>query len=95
MCVSKARIGTYICDLPASDMKAVDEALAKTVGLMGYHAALSKKLNDRSNYINRLKQERNTAQDTLAEICDLFQLGADMDIVTFLTDLKNNLDNLP
>ena len=95
MCVSKARIGTYICDLPASDMKAVDEALAKTVGLMGYHAALSKKLNDRSNYINRLKQERNTAQDTLAEICDLFQLDADMDIVTFLTDLKNNLDNLP
>lgn len=95
MCVSKARIGTYICDLPASDMKAVDEALAKTVGLMGYHAALSKKLNDRSNYINRLKQERNTAQDTLAEICDLFQLDVDMDIVTFLTDLKNNLDNLP
>lgn len=32
MCVSKSRLGTYICDLPASDMKKVDEALAKQWG---------------------------------------------------------------
>lgn len=42
MCVSKARIGDYICTLSDADMKKVDEALAKTVGLMGKYSDLSK-----------------------------------------------------
>ena len=53
MCVSKSRLGTYICDLPASDMKKVDEALAKTMGLIGYYADLNKKLSDK---LPKLKQ---------------------------------------
>lgn len=65
-CVSKSRLGTYICDLPASDMKKVDEALAKTMVLIGYYADLNKKLSDKYIYF-QIKAERNTAQDTLKE----------------------------
>ena len=74
MCVSKSRLGTYICDLPASDMKKVDEALAKTMGLIGYYADLNKKLSDKLTYISKIKAERNTAQDTLKEIYSVLGL---------------------
>lgn len=46
MCVSKARIGTYICNLSSADMKSVDIALARAVNLMGYYSDLSKKTLD-------------------------------------------------
>ncbi len=94
MCVSKARIGTYICDLSPSDMKSVDEALAKALGLIGYYSSLSKKLDDKLNYINKIKQERNAAQDSLSEIRNLFQLSEDEDIISFLAHLKKNIDTL-
>lgn len=93
MCVSKARIGNYICDLSLDDMKAVDEALAKTVGVMVYYSILSKKLNDKLNYIARIKQERNTAQDSLSEIRNLFHIGPDEDVVSSLKNIKKQLDN--
>lgn len=93
MCVSKARIGNYVCDLSPGDMKAVDEALAKTVGLMGYYSDLCKKLNDKLNYIARIKKARNDAQDSISEIRRIFHLGSDEDVVTFLENLKKHLDN--
>lgn len=93
MCVSKARIGNYICDLSPSDMKAVDEALAKTAGLMVYYSDLSKKLNDKVSYISRIRQERNIAQDSLSEIRNLFHIETDEDVVEFLKNVKKQLDN--
>lgn len=93
MCVSKARIGDYICDLPLFDMKAIDEALAKTLGLMKYYSDLSQKLNEKLIYIEKLKQQRNTAQDHLSAISGLFQLNTDEDLIIFFEDLKKNLDN--
>lgn len=56
MCVSKSRLGTYICDLPASDMKKVDEALAKTMGLIGYYADLNKSFLINLHIFPKLKQ---------------------------------------
>lgn len=93
MCVSKARIGNYICDLSPGDMKAVEESLAKTIGVMKYYSELSKKLKDKLNYINRIKEERNAAQDSISEIRNLFQLDKDADVITFLKDLKKDIDN--
>lgn len=92
MCVSKARIGDYICTLSDADMKKVDEALAKTVGLMGKYSDLSKKLNDKLNYIAKLRQERNAAQDELIAVRSLFQLEPDADLFSFLESMKKNLD---
>lgn len=68
MCVSKARLGEYICDLPSADMKAIDESLAKTMDLMRYYANIKQKLADKLKYVEKIKAERNDAQDTLKEV---------------------------
>lgn len=51
-----------------SEMKKIDEALAKTVDVMKYYADVSKKLANRKSYIERIKNERNQAQDELTEL---------------------------
>ena len=88
----ESRLGTYICDLPASDMKKVDEALAKTMGLIGYYADLNKKLSDKLTYISKIKAERNTAQDTLKEIYSVLGLEETGDTTELLDYLKNHID---
>lgn len=59
---------------------------------MGYYSDLSKKLDNKLDYIIRIKQDRNTAQDTLTEIRSLFQLDSDTDLLVFLKNLKSDLD---
>lgn len=92
MCVSKARLGAYIGTLSASDMRAIDEAIAKTTGLMSYYADVKKQLNDKLTYIERIKAERNEAQDTLVEICSLLGLGEAPDKEELLVILKKHID---
>ncbi len=70
-CVSKARLGDFVAKLSSADMKAIDNALAKTTGLLPHYASLESKLNDKVNYITRLKSDRNEAQDDLKRICTL------------------------
>lgn len=93
MCVSKARLGNLVCTLPASDMKLIDEAIAKTVGLMGYYADLTRKLNDKLSYIDRIKDERNKAQDELAEIRGKLGLFVDESLIDFIIEMKKTIDN--
>lgn len=89
MCISKARLGDYVADIATADMKKVDEALAKTVSLMPYYASLTKKLEDKIQYSNKLKAERNMAQDDLKRICDF--VGAD-DVQSAILKIKEILD---
>ena len=86
MCVSKARLGAYVGTLSASDMRAIDEAIAKTTGLMSYYADV------KLTYIERIKAERNEAQDTLVEICSLLGLGEAPDKEELLVILKKHID---
>ena len=67
-CVSKARLGNLVCTLTPADMRKVDEAVAKSIELMPYYADLTQKLNDKLAYIERIKADRNSAQDKLKEI---------------------------
>ena len=67
MCISKARLGDYIGTLSKVDMKEIDKAMAKTVGLMRYYSELNKQLNDKLEYISKIKENRNKAQDELAD----------------------------
>lgn len=67
-CVSKARLGDKITKLSKDDMKKVDVALAKTTGLMKYYSDLDKKLFDKLEYIERIKKDRNKAQDFIKEL---------------------------
>lgn len=73
-CISKARLGDYVATLSSADMKAIDNALAMTTGLLPHYTTLESKLNDKMTYIEKLKADRNAAQDDLKQICKL--LGA-------------------
>lgn len=94
MCVSKARLGDFVCTLPASDMRAIDEAIAKTVDLMGYYSDMSKRLNDKLNYISQIKEDRNKAQDELKELRGILELPEKESIVNYITEMKKAIDNL-
>lgn len=91
MCVSKARLGDFVCALPSSDMKLIDEAIARTVDLMGYYADITQKLNDKLNYIARLKTDRNKAQDELAEIRKELGLTKDESLLNRISEMKKLL----
>lgn len=89
LCVSKARLGDYICDLSNEDMKRVDGAVAKSIGIMHYYSSSEKKLKDKLVYIEKLKSDRNQAQDTLADIRKLIESNVGTD--NLLEKIKNML----
>ena len=74
-CISKARLGNHIATLSNAEMKQIDKALAMSTGLLVHYTALESKLNDKMNYITKLKTDRNAAQDDLKEICKLLGVG--------------------
>ncbi len=84
MCVSKARLKDYICSLPMTDMKKIDKAIAKTVGLFSYYLDLKKRLNDKLNYIPKIKDQRNKAQDELSEIRKILELSDDISLKEYI-----------
>ena len=90
MCVSKARLGDYVCDLPPADMKAIEIALARTVDLMKHYADLENKYKDKLNYIAVIKEARNVAQDELSSIRDELGIPPDASIIAALKELKAN-----
>ena len=86
MCISKARLGDYVATLSNAEMRSIDEALAKSVGLMPHYAAITQKLNDKLSYIAKIKAERNTAQDELSEICSLLGVSDAKNAIAKLQD---------
>ena len=73
-------------------MKKIDEAIAKTVGLMGYYSDLNKRLDDKLQYISKIKEERNIAQDELAELRKILELSDDISLTEYITKIKINID---
>lgn len=64
-CVSKARLGNYIADLTANEMKAVDKAISLSLGINHYYQTLLNLYNDKIKYIDKLKSNRNALQADL------------------------------
>lgn len=93
LCVSKARLGDFIGSLSKADMKKIDEALAKTIDLMGYYSDITKRLNDKLEYISKIKDERNKAQDELNELRKILELSKDESIKEHIAKMKNAIDN--
>ena len=88
MCVSKARLGNYICDLSAGDMKLIDEALAKTVDLMKYYANMQTQYNSKVQHLAIVKNARNQAQDELKAIRNELGISEAEDILEAIKRLK-------
>ena len=93
MCVSKARLGDLVGSLSKADMKKIDEAIAKAVDLMGYYSDLTKRLNDKLEYISKIKEERNKAQDELEDLRKTLGLSQDESLKEYIVKMKNAIDN--
>ena len=93
MCVSKARLGDFVGSLSKADMKKIDEAISKTVDLIGYYSDLTKRLNDKLEYIFKIKEERNKAQDELEELRKTLELSQDESLKEHIVKMKNAIDN--
>ena len=68
VCVIKARLGDLIGRLSNSDMKMIDQSIAKSVNLMHYYAKLQSQIQTKDAYIQKIKLSRNIAQDKLRDI---------------------------
>ncbi|MCM1143275.1 MAG: type II toxin-antitoxin system PemK/MazF family toxin [Blautia sp.] len=64
-CVSKARLGDFITDLSAEEMKAVDKAISLSLGINHYYQTLQNIYNDKLQYIEKLKNNRTLLQADL------------------------------
>ncbi|MEG1958155.1 MAG: type II toxin-antitoxin system PemK/MazF family toxin [Lachnospiraceae bacterium] len=74
LCVSKARLGDLICNISPTEMKLIDESIAKTLGIMKYYADIKAQLDDKLQFISKIKAERNTAQDCILQIREILQI---------------------
>lgn len=70
-CVSKSRLENYITMLSKEEMKEIDEAIAISLDLMHYYAKVKNSLEDKINYIQKIKLERNEAQDQIKELLEI------------------------
>lgn len=75
-CVSKARLGDYITDLTADEMKTIDKAISLSLDTNHYYQTLQNMYNDKLQYIEKLKNSRATLQadlETKQQRIDEFQ----------------------
>ena len=92
LCVSKARLGDLVTTLPAADMKKIDEAIAKSVDLMRYYADIEKQLKDKLEYIEKVKEQRNKAQDELKAIRQLLDFSESDSVIETIKELQKKID---
>ena len=57
ICVSKARLGSYITTISKTEMKKIDTQLASILDLFGYYKKIEKQLQDKNMYIEKLKKK--------------------------------------
>lgn len=75
-CISKARLGDYITNLTADEMKTVDKAISLSLDTNHYYQTLRNMYNDKLQYIEKLKNSRATLQadlETKQQCIDEFQ----------------------
>lgn len=67
VCISKARLGDYVAKLEPTEMEAVDEAIAISLGIKGHYDKLGNILKDKLTYIDKLKQKIKDLEDQLVQ----------------------------
>lgn len=60
VCISKARLGDYRCDLTTDEMKEIDKAIAISVDVKRHYDTLTNILNDKLDYIKKLQNKIKT-----------------------------------
>ncbi len=95
LCVSKARLADFICTLPGAKMREIDRSLAISLELMKYYQAEVEKYEKLKRYTERVKSQRNQAQDQLAQVRLLTAQQEGGQQEDFLEQLKKLLDSGP
>ncbi|MGL6106660.1 type II toxin-antitoxin system PemK/MazF family toxin [Romboutsia sp.] len=85
--VSKIRLGDKICALNNDDINKIDKAIAYSLEIYKHYDKLKKKNDKNLLYIEKVKQERNIAQDSLKDILNTLGV-ADID------EAKSKIANL-
>lgn len=91
VCISKARLGDLITSLPDAQMKKIDRSIAISLELLKYHSEELQKYARLKAYSDKLKAERNAAQDKLHQISALIETQKEWD-EDFLQKLREILD---
>ena len=91
LCVSKARLENYITALPTAEMKQLDMAIAISLDLMHYYAKLNGKLEDKLKYIEKIKSERNLAQDQVKELFEISGYSSFEELKKFLKNYRQSV----
>lgn len=89
-CVSKSRLENYITILSKEEMKEVDEAIAISLDLMHYYAKVKNSLEDKINYIQKIKSERNEAQDQIKELLEICNTKSFDELKNFLKKYRQS-----
>lgn len=84
LCVSKARLENYITALSTTEMKQIDTAIAISLDLMHYYSKLNESLEDKLKYIQKIKTERNLAQDQIQELLEISKTANFEELKIFL-----------
>lgn len=93
-CVSKARLGDYIANLTADEMKSVDKAISISLDMNHYYQTLQNIYDDKLQYIEKLKNSRAVLQadltskqqriDDLQKLLDTYHFSDIQSLTDFL-----------
>lgn len=72
-------------------MKQIDIAIAISLDLMNYYAKLNKNLEDKLKYIQKIKSERNLAQDQLKDLLDISGYSDFQELKKFLKKYRQSV----
>lgn len=87
--ISKARLGDMICTLDAkTEMPGIESALHNAVGTAPGFEALKTKLADKEQFLERVKKDRNEAQDNLTSIKEALNLPDDAEIEAIFVEIE-------
>lgn len=91
LCVSKARLENYITTLSNEEMKEIDIAIAISLNLMHYYAKLKNNLQDKLNYIEKIKNDRNIAQDQVKKLLNISGYSNFQELKNFLKNYRQSV----
>lgn len=91
LCVSKARLENYVTVLSTTEMKQIDIAIAISLDLMHYYSKIKKNLEDKLTYIQKIKNERNLAQNQIKELLELSNFNDFEELKNFLKNYRQTV----
>lgn len=71
VCVSKARLGDFIATLSTTQIKDIDKSVSISLDLAHYYTNIEDKYNKLSQYVVHVKNDRNSAQDTIKQLKEI------------------------